>query len=85
VLSLPGLPLSYAMALVAASDLFLGVDSCMLHAADFHRVPGVGLFGPTSPRRWGFRFGPHRHVAVAGAIDQIGTAEVLAALESLAP
>lgn len=84
VFSLPGVPLSRAMALVAASDLFAGVDSCLLHAADLHRVPGVGLFGPTSPRRWGFRFAPHRHViAENGAMERLEVAAVLEALGSL--
>lgn len=42
------LRLGVALALVSLSDLFLGVDSCMLHMADLCRVPGVGLFGPDS-------------------------------------
>ena len=50
-------PLEPSMALVGLSDLFLGVDSCFLHAADLYRIPAVGLFGPTDPRIWGFRFG----------------------------
>jgi len=78
-----GLSVMAAMALVGEADLFLGVDSCMLHAADLYRVPGVGLFGPTSPRQWGFRFGPHRHVWSRGAMDAIREDEVLDALESL--
>lgn len=57
-----GLPLDVSMRLVAMSDLFLGVDSCMLHVADLAGVPGVGLFGPTSSREFGFRFGPHEHL-----------------------
>ncbi len=34
------LPLVEAMATVASADLFLGIDSCMLHVADLARVPG---------------------------------------------
>src|SRR5215813_4238180 len=44
------LPLS--LALVGQADLFLGVDSGLLHCADLHRVPGVGLFGPTDEEIW---------------------------------
>jgi ADP-heptose:LPS heptosyltransferase len=77
-----GLPLDLSMGMVAAADLFLGVDSCMLHAADLARVPGVGLFGPTRSVTWGFRFGPHRHLdqrKMAG----ITVDEVLGALDDL--
>lgn len=57
-----GTTLGVSLALVAAADCFLGVDSSMLHAADFFRVPGVGLFGPTDPNEFGFLVGPHLHV-----------------------
>lgn len=77
-----GLPLDLAMGLVANADLFLGVDSAMLHAADLARVPGVGLFGPTSPELWGFRFGPHRHVDGSTMTD-ITVEDVLDAMEGL--
>jgi len=70
------------LAIVGMADLFLGVDSCFLHAADLFRVPGVGLFGPTNPDEFGFRFSQHRHLygssmaaisedAVDGALDQL--------------
>jgi len=72
-------------AVVANADLFLGVDSCFLHAADLFRVPGVGLFGPTNPRVYGFRLGPHRHVCANGTMDNIHESEVLGALEEIAP
>jgi ADP-heptose:LPS heptosyltransferase len=78
-----GLPLDLAMGMVANADLFVGIDSCMLHAADLARVPGVGLFGPTRAETWGFRFGPHRHVDMATMPD-IAVDEVLTALEELA-
>jgi ADP-heptose:LPS heptosyltransferase len=80
-----GLPLPYAFALLQESDLFLGADSCMLHAADLFRIPGVGLFGPTEPRRWGFRFSPHRHVCDRRGLKFIPETVVLEALESLLP
>lgn len=78
-----GLPLPYAFALLRESDLFLGADSCMLHAADLFRVPGVGLFGPTEPRRWGFRFSRHRHIRDPRGLNHIHESRVLKALESL--
>ncbi len=78
-----GLPLDLAMGMVAEADLFLGIDSCMLHAADLARVPGVGLYGPTHPDRWGFRFAPHRHVHMAAMTD-ITVDTALSALEDVA-
>jgi ADP-heptose:LPS heptosyltransferase len=77
------LHLSAAMALVERANLFIGVDSCFLHAADLARVPGVGLFGPTSVQEFGFRFGPHRHVVGPGNLAPVGVDEVFAAVESL--
>lgn len=79
-----GMPLAVDLAFVGEADLFLGVDSCMLHAADLFRVPGVGLYGPTRCEEWGFRVGPHRHVCGAGGrVENISVAAVLEALESL--
>ncbi len=83
VLPCYGLPLAGAISLVGKADLFLGVDSCMLHAADLFRVPGVGLFGPTMASEFGFRLGPHRHVCGEGTTASISVSEVAAALESL--
>jgi hypothetical protein len=73
------LPLDLTMQIVGLSDLFLGVDSCMLHAADLGRVPGVGLFGSTKSAEFGFRFGPHRHVD-ARSMDEIAVGDVVPAL-----
>jgi ADP-heptose:LPS heptosyltransferase len=78
-----GLPLDLAIGLVASADLFVGVDSSMLHAADLAGVPGVGLFGRTRPGQWGFRFAPNRHVDKSTMAD-ITVEEVLDALEDLA-
>ena len=90
---LPGRPctrlsLTQAFATVAAADAFLGVDSCMLHLADLHRVPGVGLFGPAEDaplgaRAMGFRFAANRHVIGRGAMTNIPPAAVERALEWL--
>lgn len=78
------LPLDACFALLRDSQLFLGIDSCHLHAADLFRVPGVGLFGPTNFRRWGFKFSNHRHIQGPGRMDEIGIDEVYEALRSLA-
>jgi ADP-heptose:LPS heptosyltransferase len=77
-----GLPLDLAMGLVANADLFVGVDSSMLHAADLARVPGVGLFGRTRSAMWGFRFAPHRHVDMS-TMENITVEDVLSAMEDL--
>jgi ADP-heptose:LPS heptosyltransferase len=77
-----GLPLDLTMGLVATADLFVGIDSSMLHAADLARVPGVGLFGPTRAATWGFRFAPHRHVDVS-TMAEITVAAALDAMEEL--
>jgi hypothetical protein len=84
LISCQGLSLGEAIALVQEGDLFLGVDSCMLHAADLFRIPGVGLFGPTRSEEFGFRFGPHRHVQGDGTMEHITEDDVLDALEQLA-
>jgi ADP-heptose:LPS heptosyltransferase len=78
------LRLDACFALLRDCQLFLGIDSCHLHAADLFRVPGVGLFGPTSARRWGFKFSNHRHIQGPGRMDEIGADEVYEALRSLA-
>lgn len=78
------LPLAVSLALTGEADLFLGIDSCMLHVADFFRVPGVGIFGPTSCAEWGFRVGPHRHVCGdGGRVEHVRTHDVLDAMESI--
>ena len=78
-----GLPLPYAFGVLQESELFLGVDSCMLHAADLFGFRGVGLLGPTDPRRWGFRFAEHRHIRDRRGLQHISASRVLQALESL--
>ena len=83
VLHSPGLPLELAFGVIRESDLFLGVDSVMLHAADLFRVPGVGLFGPTPPARFGFRFALHRHLRNRRGMKYVHEEGVLKALESL--
>jgi ADP-heptose:LPS heptosyltransferase len=78
-----GLPLAVAIALTRHANLFLGVDSCFLHAVDLFRVPGVGLFGSTDAHEFGFRFGPHRHVGGKVSMTDLEVEEVIAAIEDL--
>ena len=73
-----GMDLPSALGLIAEADLFLGVDSLWLHAADLWRVPGVGIFGPTSAREFGFRFCRSAcHVQGAAATSEIAVEDVL--------
>lgn len=78
-----GLPLPVSMALVTEADFFLGIDSCMLHAADFAGVPSVGLFGPTSAAEFGFLVGPHIAIQAPHTMAEIEATDVTDALESL--
>lgn len=78
-----GLPLPVSMALVTEADFFLGIDSCMLHAADFAHVPSVGLFGPTSAAEFGFLVGPHIAIQAPHTMAEIEVPDVADALESL--
>ena len=78
-----GLSLSASCCLVAESDFFIGIDSCMLHVADIARVPGVGLFGPTNAKEFGFYIGPHVMIQADGAMEKIETDMVTQALNQL--
>lgn len=75
--------LLYSCCVVATADLFLGVDSCMLHVADFARVPGVGLFGHTRAEEFGFRVGPNVTIQAEERTQEIEVEQVYLALESL--
>lgn len=83
VLHCHSLDLGTALALVGGVDLFLGVDSCMLHAADLGFVPGVGIFGPTNSDTWGFRFAAHKHLATLGTTTESVVEDAVKALNSL--
>ncbi len=76
-----GLELGDALAVVAAADRFVGVDSCFLHAADLARVPSIGLFGPTDPHEFGFRWAPHRHLVAPDLVALPGAAAIEALVE----
>jgi len=75
--------LRLALALVSRATAFLGVDSCMLHAADLALIPGVAIFGPTPSARWGYRFSVHRHLQGDGGTSGIAEADVLECLRSI--
>ncbi|HEV2990105.1 MAG TPA: glycosyltransferase family 9 protein [Candidatus Angelobacter sp.] len=77
------LHLCTALALLEHADLFIGIDSCMLHSADLHGVPGVGLFGPSDAARTGFRFNHHKHVC-GKDMTSISEQDVLGALNEIA-
>lgn len=71
VISCKGLPLENAISLVCQSDYFLGIDSCFLHAADLADVPGLGLFGPSDPREFGFRNSLGQHIRFSRRMKDI--------------
>lgn len=80
-----GVPLETSLALVGQADLFAGIDSCMLHAADLFGVPSVGIFGPSDFSRWGFHFTRHEYVVGGdGRLELVSADHVVAALERLA-
>jgi ADP-heptose:LPS heptosyltransferase len=84
VIACQGLPLAASFSLVASADLFVGIDSVMLHVADMCRIPSVGIFGASSPERWGCRFTRHRHVVAANRdLTQLNEEDVLSATENL--
>lgn len=75
--------LATSMRLVTEADLFLGIDSCMLHVADLARIPGVALFGPTRARQFGYRLGPNRfarNIEVENGLESLGVDRVLSTL-----
>lgn len=83
-----GLPLDAAYALVARCALFIGVDSCLLHAADAFRIPSVALFGPSDPAEFGLLWAPHRLLRALpiSAIEPAAVLEkTLALLNTQAP
>jgi hypothetical protein len=84
VIPCQGLPFYTSATLVAGADLFVGVDSCMLHVADIFRVPSVGLFGPTNPAEFGFRLTKvHHQIFGKGTMDAIEVSWVIAAVENV--
>jgi ADP-heptose:LPS heptosyltransferase len=78
-----GISMVTSMALIAVADAFVGIDSCLLHAADLFRVPGVGIFGPTNPMEFGFRFSRHVHLRSAEDISGVSPKMVLEGIDLL--
>jgi ADP-heptose:LPS heptosyltransferase len=77
--------LEHTLASMRYADLFLGNDSCFLHAADLFRIPSVGLFGPTKPDEWGFCITPcFRHVCGKGSMELVRREAVLESLLAVA-
>lgn len=77
--------LELALATLRHASLFLGVDSCFLHAADLWRVPGVGLFGPTGSNVWGFHLSPRaQNLDARGPMDGHSADRIIDALAVLA-
>ena len=83
VRALYGLPLPVSMALVSLADLFVGIDSVMLHAADFFRIPSVGLFGSTRAEEFGFLFSRNHTLQGAGQMDGISADACIQAVHDL--
>jgi len=76
--------LGLSFALIMGADFFIGIDSCMLHAADLFRIPGVGLFGPTKPEEFGFYYALHRNVrSPSGSMSDISASDVFIEIHSL--
>src|SRR5579859_6017588 len=61
-----GLNLELAMAAVASADIFFGVDSCMLHVADYCGVPGAALFGDSDSVQFGYYWTEGIHINFKG-------------------
>lgn len=59
--------LGLCMLLAASADVFIGVDSCMLHVADLHRRTGIGVFVSTDPKEYGFRFATRARSITTGS------------------
>ena len=59
---LPELNIPELSALLPAAALYVGNDGGVLHMAVAHRIPTVGLFGPTEPEIWFpyTQWGPYR-------------------------
>jgi ADP-heptose:LPS heptosyltransferase len=66
-------------------DLFFGIDSCFLHAADFYRKPIVALFGPTDPVEFGAFMGGPAHHLKKEHVNDITPNDVSAGIQILMP
>jgi len=78
-----GIPVAWSSALVAHSDLFVGLDSCMLRFADLGRVPSVGLFGSRCPVERGFLFSKNISLLARGSMLNISEPDVCESLDAV--
>lgn len=83
IIPLYGLALDVSLRMVELADVFLGVDSSILHAADFFRIPSVGLFGDSNPNEFGFRVTPVAMVCKGNSMDAIQIQQVVDALQAI--
>jgi hypothetical protein len=64
---------------VSAAITLVGV-----HVADLWGIPAIGLFGPTRPETWGFRFSDTGvHVDGRGSMQNISVEQVVSAFSSI--
>jgi hypothetical protein len=85
LLPVTGLPLGAAIGVISRATLFLGADSFPLHVADLARTPGLGLFGPTDPAEFGFRFNTVGQALRRASMQAFSAAEVLEHLDRRKP
>jgi ADP-heptose:LPS heptosyltransferase len=76
------LPFLLQCCLIEECDCFVGVDSCFMHAADLFAIPGICIYGPVHPEKWGFRFSPHVHLGNHAASGVKSRDRLLEAVES---
>lgn len=60
-LSTCNLSLEACLGLTSISDIFVGVDSCFMHMANFSMVPSVGIFVNSSPIQFGINLSPVKY------------------------
>lgn len=71
------IPLTVSYEVVAGARLFIGIDSSMLHAADFCRVPTLAIFASRYPtKRYGIKFAISRTLVGANPPDDIEVSSV---------
>jgi ADP-heptose:LPS heptosyltransferase len=79
--TLRGAPLSEIQSLIASAVVFVGNDSGPAHMAAAFAVPSVVLFGASDPAIWGPWRTRCEVLTAHGAISEIRTEQVIAALE----
>lgn len=78
------LTLMASFEVVGMSNWFIGIDSCMLHAADLARVPGIGIFTHRYPaEKFGFRFSASQALQGSNPPRDVDVASVRQAFDAL--